>query len=205
MIKKISSQDEKTNYTYTLEDVESDLANMRVAVEKTNSNSDSIKDVFEKVIELRTVGLEGIKANRDIESQIEHLKGWVQDSVAKIDDMQQRLDNIQNTGFEDIKSRIIQSEKSKLNSIEFASKMEGALKHIIKNAKTRDEKIMEIAQKVDLITQAQADGFNPNQFIDIFYDNMTQTKMLSNRVEIMEDKINSIQNAVEKLLSYVEQ
>ena len=40
---------------------------------------------------------------------------------------------------------------------------------------------------------------------DIFYENMTQTKMLSNRVEIIEDKINSIQNAVEKLIGYVEQ
>ncbi len=69
----------------------------------------------------------------------------------------------------------------------------------------QDEKIQELSRKLDLLTQAQAESFNPNQFIDIFYDNMTQTKMLSNRVEIIEDKINSIQGAVEKLISYVEQ
>ena len=55
------------------------------------------------------------------------------------------------------------------------------------------------------MAQAQAESFNPNQFIDIFYENMTQTKMLSNRVEIIEDKINNIQNCIEKLISYVEQ
>ena len=60
-------------------------------------------------------------------------------------------------------------------------------------------------KKIELLTQAQSESFNPNQIIELFYDNMTQTKMLSNRVEIIEDKINAVQNAVEKLISYVEQ
>ena len=119
--------------------------------------------------------------------------------------MRETIDDIRNTGFEDIKTRLLQSEKSKLNSIEFASKVENTLKVLIKNSKVQEEQIQELSKKLDLLTQATAEGFNPNQFIEIFYDNMTQTKMLSNRVEIVEDKINSIQNAVEKLLSYVEQ
>ena len=82
--------------------------------------------------------------------------------------------------------------------------MENALKIMIKNAKMQEEKIAQLASKIDLIAKNQNEGFNPSQFIDIFYENMTQTKMLSNRVEIIEDKINSIQNAVEKLISYVE-
>ncbi|MBR2069753.1 MAG: hypothetical protein IJ877_08340 [Candidatus Gastranaerophilales bacterium] len=205
LIKKISSQDEKSNYSYTLEDVESDIANLRIAVDKSSSNSDEIKNIFEKVIELRTVGLENVKLNRDVETQISHLQGWIKDTVSKIDSMQERIDDLQSTGFEDIKTRLVQSEKSKLNSVEFAGRVENTLKLMIKNSRMQDEKMLELSKKMDLLTQAQAEGFNPNQFIDIFYDNMTQTKMLSNRVEIIEDKINSIQNAVEKLLSYVEQ
>ena len=205
LIKKISSQDDKNNYSYTLEDVESDIANLRVALEKNTTNTDDIKNVFEKVIELRTVGLEGIKTTRDVEAQIGYLQGWLKDTVSKIDEIQDRLDNLQNNGFEDIKSRLVQSEKSKLNSIEFATNVENTLKILIKNSKMQDEKVQELSRKLDLLTQAQAESFNPNQFIDIFYDNMTQTKMLSNRVEIIEDKINSIQGAVEKLISYVEQ
>ena len=205
LIKKISSQDDKNNYSYTLQDVESDIANLRLALDKGSLNNEEVKNVFEKVIELKTIGLENIKSSRDTETQLGYLQGWFKDTVAKIDEMQESLDNIQNNGFEDIKTRLIQSEKSKLNSIEFASRVENTLKLLIKNYRAQDEKINEFGKKLDLLTQAQAEGFNPSQFIDIFYDNMTQTKMLSNRVEIIEDKINSIQTAVEKLISYVEQ
>lgn len=205
LIKKISSQDEKNNYSYTLEDVESDIANLRLALEKTNTSADEIKNVFEKVVELKTVGLEGIKSNRDVESQLGILQGWSKDAVSKIDEMREAIDDIRNNSFEDIKTRLLQSEKSKLNSIEFASKVENILKVLVKNSKTQEDKIQDLSKKLDLLTQATAEGFNPNQFIEIFYDNMTQTKMLSNRVEIIEDKINSVQNTVEKLLSYVEQ
>ena len=112
---------------------------------------------------------------------------------------------MRNIGFEDIKTRLLQSEKSKQNVLEFSAKIENALKHIIKNSQAQDAKIADLTKKVELLVQTQNENFNPAQFIDIFYENMTQTKMLSNRVEIIEDKINSIQNAVEKLISYVEQ
>lgn len=76
---------------------------------------------------------------------------------------------------------------------------------LLKNSKIQDSKIEELNRKIEILAQTQQEGFNPNQFIDIFYENMTQTKMLSNRIEIMEDKINQIQNCVEKLMNYVEQ
>lgn len=204
-IRRIKTIDENSNYSYTLEDVESDLAKIRLAIEKNTANSEEFKNLFEKIIELRTVGLENVKINRDVETELGNLSGWFKDTVIKIDDLADRFDDMKNIGFEDIRTRLLQSEKSKANVIEFNSKIENALKHIIKNSQAQEAKITELTKKVELLTQAQSESFNPNQFIDIFYDNMTQTKMLSNRVEIIEDKINSIQNAVEKLISYVEQ
>ena len=205
LIKKISSQDDKDNYSYTLEDVESDIANVRLALEKSSVNSDEIRNVFEKVVELKTLGLENIKSNRDTETQLGYIQGWFKDVNSKVEQIQESIDDIQNNGFEDIKSRLVQSERSKLNSVEFATRVENTLKYLIKTSKNQDNQIQELSKKIDLLTQNQAESFNPAQFIDIFYENMTQTKMLSNRVEIIEDKINSLQNAIEKLLSYVEQ
>jgi len=205
LIKKISSQDNKNNYSYTLQDVESDIANLRLALEKTNTNTDEIKNVFEKVIELKTVSLENVKSNRDVESQLGHLQGWFKDTVIKIDEMRDTLDNIQNNGFEDIKTRLVQSEKSKLNSLEFATKVENTLKLLIKNSKMQEDKIQELSSKLDLLTQLQTESFNPTDFINTFHDLPANTRTLNNRVEILEEKINNIQNAVEKLLSYVEQ
>ena len=204
-IKKIRTNEDNSNYSYTLEDVESDLAKIRLTIEKNAANNEEFKNLFEKIIELRTVGLEGVKINRDVEAELGHLSGWFKDAVVKIDDLAERFDDMKNIGFEDIKTRLLQSEKSKSNVLEFSAKIENALKHIIKNSQIQDAKITELTKKIELLVQAQNDNFNPAQFIDIFYENMTQTKMLSNRVEIIEDKINSIQSAVEKLISYVEQ
>lgn len=204
-IKKIRTSSTSSNYTYTLEDVESDLAKVKLTVEKSAANNEDFKTLFEKVVELRTVGLENVKINRDIEQELGHLSGWFKDTVNKIDELNDRIDNLQNIGFEDIKTRLYQSERSKANSAEFNSKLENTLKLLAKSSKTQDIKIEELNRKLEVMSQLQSEGFNPSQFIDIFYENMTQTKMLSNRVEIIEDKINSIQNSVEKLISYVEQ
>ena len=204
-IKKIKSSDENSSYTYSLEDVESDLAKIRVAIEKGNHNTDDIKLLYEKVIELRTVGLENVKINRDTETELGNISGWLRDTNNKIDDLSQNVEDVQKNALQEIRSQLIQSEKSKKSAGEFYTRIENALKHIIKTNQSSDSKIAELEKKVELIMQAQNDAFNPSQFIDIFYENMTQTKMLSNRVEIIEDKINSIQNALEKLISYVEQ
>lgn len=204
-INRIRTLEENSSYTYTLEDVESDLAKIRVSIEKNAQNNDDFKSLFEKVIELRTVGLEGVKINRDVEAEIGHLSGWFRDTVEKINDLSERVEDIQKNSFEDIRLHLIQSEKSKNATQEFNLKVENALKYLIKTGKEKDLKINDLSRKVELLTQAQSERFNPAQFIDIFYENVSQTKMLSNRVEIIEDKINSIQNAVDKLLGYVEQ
>ncbi len=204
-IKKIRTSGENSNYSYTLEDIESDLAKIKLTIEKNVANSEDFKNIFEKIIELRTVGLEGVKINRDVETELGNLSGWVKDTVAKVDDLNQRFDDFSNNGFEDIKTRLLQSEKSKAIANEYNAKFENALKHLVKTAQTQDNKITELTKKIEFLTQAQSENFNPTQFIDIFYENMTQTKMLANRVEIIEDKINSIQNAMEKLINYVEQ
>ncbi len=203
-IRNLRTTDENSNYTYTLEDVESDLAKIRLIIEKSTGSTDNFKNLFEKLVELRTVGLENVKINRDVETELGQISSWFKDTVDKLDDMQERLYDIQNTGFEDIKTRLIQSEKSKNATNEFSAKVESALKHLIKNTQMQENKITELTKKLEAMQEVQNDSFNPAQFIDIFYENMTQTKMLTNRVEIMEDKINSIQNAVNKLLSYVE-
>lgn len=204
-IKRIRTTSDNISYSYTLEDIESDLAKIKLNVDKTLSVNDDIRNMIEKMVELRTIALENAKINRDTEAQLGHFTGWLKDATDKIDDINSRLDDVQNIGFEDIRTRLVQSEKSKATLTEFTGKVENALKHIIKSAQARDAKIETLNKKLELMNQAQAESFNPAQFIDIFYENMTQTKMLSNRVEIMEDKINTIQSAVEKLLSYVEQ
>ena len=204
-IKRIRTTDDKSNYSYTLEDIESDLAKIKLSIEKNATNNEEVRNIFEKVVELRTVGLENVKINRDIETEIGNLSGWFKDIAVKVDDVAERIDALEQEGFEDIKTRLVQSEKSKRDVMEFNGKIENALKMLIKNAQNKDIKIAELNKKIELLSQTQNENFNPSQFIDIFYENMTQTKMLSNRVEIIENKMSSIQTVLEKLISYIEQ
>ncbi len=204
-IKRIRTTDDKSNYSYTLEDIESDLAKIKLSIEKNAANNEEVRNIFEKVVELRTVGLENVKINRDIETEIGNLSGWFKDIAVKVDDVAERIDALEQEGFEDIKTRLVQSEKSKRDVMEFNGKIENALKMLIKNAQNKDIKIAELNKKIELLSQTQNENFNPSQFIDIFYENMTQTKMLSNRVEIIENKMSSIQTVLEKLISYIEQ
>jgi len=204
-IKQIRTSNDSSNYTYTLEDIESDLTKIKIAIEKNASSADDFKTIFEKIIEIRTFGLENTKITRDMETEVGNLTGWCQDIATKLDGITDKVDDLQNNGFEDIKTRLVQSEKSKNFTVEFAAKVENALKHLIKNSTSQEAKVTELAKKVEVLSQTQQETFNPSQFIDIFYENMTQTKMLSNRIEILENKINTIQNCVEKLVSYVEQ
>ncbi len=203
-IKKIKSQDDDSGYSYTLEDIESDLAKIRLSIEKSGASNNENTAILEKIAEIRNINVETMKNTRDTEAEIGHLSGWCRDAISKIEDLALNLDELKNTGFEDIKTRLYQSEKSKQAVNEQNIKIENGLKLLIKNARNQDEKIAQLNKKIEILTKSQAEGFNPGQFIDIFYENMTQTKMLSNRVEIIEDKINSIQTTLEKLMSYVE-
>ena len=135
-IKKIKTSDENSNYSYTLEDIESDLTKIKLSVDKSISGNDDFKNLIEKTIELRTVALENVKINRDVEAELGHLAVWFKDAVRKIDELTDKVEDIQNIGFEDIKERLIQSEKSKTHS-EFNIKVENALKHLIKNAQNQ--------------------------------------------------------------------
>ena len=169
------------------------------------TTNETLQNLIEKIVEIRAISAETSKSNRDLETQFGHLTGWFKDATEKIDDINTRLEDMQNIGFQDIKTRIVQSEKSKASISEFNAKAENALKHIIKYHQANEVQMETLNKKLELLGQTQAESFNPSQFIDIFYENMTQTKMLANRIEIIEDKMNNIQNCIEKLLSYVEQ
>ncbi|MBR1617586.1 hypothetical protein IJ670_05475 [bacterium] len=139
-IKRLYSKDENPSYDYNLEDIETDLANIRLSIEKNVATSSSVESLYSKMNELRTVGLENVKISRDTEKELEHVSGWFKDINEKIVEITRKIDDIQNNGFEEIKTRILQSEKSKTASTEHASRVERALNILLNNDKKLKEK-----------------------------------------------------------------
>ena len=66
-------------------------------------------------------------------------------------------------------------------------------------------RLEELDEKISLILQKQSEGFDVKSFIDLFYDNTSQTKSLASRVEGIESKLNSISKNIERIISYIDE
>ena len=58
---------------------------------------------------------------------------------------------------------------------------------------------------MNLILQKQNSEFDPASFIDVTYENMKQTKELTERMDDLETKIDKIQGYMEKIVAYIEE
>lgn len=187
----ITSADD-TNYAYSLQDVESDIAKLRLSIEK-NLKGDNYKEFISRLIELKNINIENNKLNHNIEGQMTHLGGWLKATSQRLETLSQKVENAERMSMEEIKTRLIRSEKS-----HDGAKIEEVSKKQISYLEDLDEKL-------NLIMQKQNNGFDPTSFIDVTYENMQQTKELSSRMDELEVKIDKIQGYMEKIIAYIEE
>ena len=191
-ISKIAGSNNDDSYAYSLQDVESDVAKLRLSVEK-NLRGDNYKDFINRLIELKNINIENNKLNHSLESKMGGLNNWLKSTSQKLDGIAQQVANAHQMSMEEIKARLIRSEKSHDNN-----RFEEANKKQISYLEDLDEKL-------NLVIQKQNDAFNPTSFIDVTYENMRQTKELSERMDNIESKINKIQGYMEKIVAYIEE
>lgn len=136
------------------------------------------------------------------------MTGWLKntntrlDGLARlIDTVSKKIDNNEKNGFDEIKNRLIQSERD----YTAPQKIEEALAAVQKKYKIQEMRLEELDEKISLILQKQSEGFDVKSFIDLFYDNTTQTKSLASRVEGIENKLNSMSKNIERIISYIDE
>ncbi len=191
-ISKIINTNDETNYDYSLQDVESDIAKLRLTIEK-NLKGDNYKEFINRLIELKNINIENNKLNHALEGQMSHLNNWFKSAAQKLEGLSEQIENAEKMNMEEIKTRLIRSEKSP-----DGGKIEEATRRQISYLEDLDEKL-------NVLLQRQQDGFDPNSFIDVTYENMKQTKELASRMDEMEVKIDKIQGYMEKIVAYIEE
>ncbi len=191
-IAKIINSTDDTSYAYSLQDVESDIAKLRLTIEK-NLKGDNYKEFINRLIELKNINIENNKLNHTLEGQMGNLNNWLKSVAQKLEMLSQQVENAEKMSMEEIKTRLIRSEKSSDNG-----KFEEVNKRQISYLEDLDEKL-------NVLLQRQQDGFDPNSFIDVTYENMKQTKELASRMDEMEVKIDKIQGYMEKIVAYIEE
>ena len=191
-ISKIAGSNNDDSYAYSLQDVESDVAKLRLSVEK-NLRGDNYKDFINRLIELKNINIENNKLNHSLENKMGSLNNWLKSTSQKLDGIAEQVASAHQMSMEEIKARLIRSEKS-----HDGNRFEEANKKQISYLEDLDEKL-------NLVIQKQNDAFDPTSFIDVTYENMRQTKELSERMDNIESKINKIQGYMEKIVAYIEE
>ena len=148
------------------------------------------------------------KSNKNIGADFQNIGGWLKNTNSRLENLSnmvgmlsKKMENTEKFNVEEVKSRLVQSER------DYAApqKIEEALNGVYKKYKIQEMRLEELDEKISLLLQKQSEGFDVKSFIDLFYDNTTQTKSLASRVDSIESKLNSISKNIEKIISYIDE
>ena len=177
----INRIEQKADNTYSMADLEADLAKMRLSLEKSSKN---------------------------IGADFQNIGGWLRNTNARLENLSKvmdvvskKIEHTEKLGLEGITSKLVQSEKD----YGAPQRVEEALAGVQKKYKIQEMRLEELDEKISLILQKQSEGFDVKSFIDLFYDNTSQTKSLASRVEGIESKLNSISKNIERIISYIDE
>ncbi|MCD8024497.1 MAG: hypothetical protein LUE64_03075, partial [Candidatus Gastranaerophilales bacterium] len=180
---------------YTLADVESDIAKIRLGIEKSNKLS-NFKEFASRLIELKNINLENAKISRVIGADIMRFDSWLKNTTAKIELLANKIDKSEKIKMEDLKSRIMLNEKNQA----MPQKLEEAVMSIYKKYRIQETKIDDLANKIEGMKD-QSNSFDFKEFIDLVYDNTQKTQNLMSRIDGMEDKMDLIQAKIDHIIS----
>ncbi len=205
-LQKKDASSNSSNYSHSLSgDVSDKLNAILNQIEKKAEGSYSMGDLEADLAKLR-LSLE--KSNKNIGADFQNIGGWLKNTNSRLDGLarlidavSKKIDNNEKSGIDEIKTRLIQSER------DYAApqKIEEALAAVQKKYKIQEMRLEELDEKISLILQKQSEGFDVKSFIDLFYDNTTQTKSLASRVEGIENKLNSMSKNIERIISYIDE
>lgn len=195
-VKNEDDNADETGNAYTLADVESDIAKIRLGIEKNNKLT-NFKEFASRLVELKNINLENAKISRVIGADIMRFDGWLKNTTAKIDLLASKIEKSEKIKMEDLKSRLIQSEKNQA----MPQKLEEAVMSIYKKYRVQETKIEDMINKVDALFQKQTDTFDVKEFIDLFYDNTKKQESLISRIDAIEDKMDYMQAKIDHIIS----
>ena len=193
---KNEETEEGENKGYTLADVESDIAKIRLGLEKNNKLT-NFKEFAARLVELKNINLENAKISRVIGSDIMRFDSWLKNATAKIDLLAAKIEKSEKIKMEDLKTRLIQSEKNQA----MPQKVEEAIMTIYKKYRVQETKIEDMINKMEAFTQKQSDTFDIKEFIDLFYDNTKKQDNLISRMDSIEDKMDYMQAKIDHIIS----
>ena len=181
---------------YTMADIESDIAKIRLGLEKNNKLT-NFKEFASRLVELKNINLENAKISRVIGADIMRFDGWLKNTTAKIEVLAAKIDKSEKIKMEDLKSRLIQTEKNQ----SMPQKLEEAIMSIYKKYRSQETKIDDLINKIENLNQKQTDHFDVREFIDVIYDTTKKQENLISRMDNIEDKMDLIQAKIDHIIS----
>ncbi len=204
-LKKIYSQlnEIKANsgdgsYDYTLKDVESDIAKLRLVLEK-GGNSEVVKNLSA----LKSVISDNMKINQNVDQQLSYVNNWLRAAAKTMEILAHKVDKAEKIAQEEIKARLLQTEQNRGGLSQ--DKLDGITANLVKKYKIQEMRLDNIDEKITSLLQKHGEEPDMKAFIDVFYESISQTKSLTTRVENIENQLASLQKNMEKIISYIEE
>lgn len=195
---KLTEMNEDTNEgepQYSIKDVEGDLAKIRLALEKTNKLT-NFKEFASRLVELKNINLENAKISRVIGADIMRFDGWLKNTTAKIELLAAKIEKSEKIKMEDLKTRLIQSEKNQA----MPQKIEEVVMSIYKRYRSQETKIDDLSHKIESLSDKQSETFDVKEFIDLFYDTTKKQENIMSRMDSIEDKMDLIQAKIDHII-----
>ena len=189
----------ETQASYTIKDIESDFAKVRLALEKTNKLT-NFKEFAARLVELKNINLENAKISRIIGNDIMKFDGWLKNTTAKIELLAAKIEKSEKIKMEDLKTRLMQSDKNQA----MPQKLEEVLTGIYKKYRLQETKMDDLTNKLENLSNKQSDSFDAKEFIEILYDTTKKQENIMSRMDSVEDKMDLIQAKLDHIISFIQ-
>ncbi len=197
-LNEIKANSGEGSYDYTLKDVESDIAKLRLVLEKGGSS-----EVIKSLSTLKSIISDNMKINQNVDQQLSYVNNWLRAAAKTMEILAHKVDKAEKISQEEIKARLLQAEQSRSGLSQ--EKLDGITANLVKKYKIQEMRLDNIDEKITSLLQKRGEEPDMKAFIDVFYESISQTKSLTTRVENIENQLTNLQKNMEKIISYIEE
>ena len=182
---KLQKIQDKENYG--LSEVEDDIRNIKIAVDRTNSI-----DMIKNLTAVKTLTSDNIKLNQHVEQQLSYVNNWLRGAAKAMEILAHKVDKVEKitAGNEGLS---IDTEKFDNVAVNLAQKY-----------KIQEMRLDDIGEKINALIQKQGEDIDMTSFIKVFHESVKQTNALASRIDSIENRMNSLQKSLERIVAFIE-
>jgi len=141
---------------------------------------------------VKTLTSDNIKLNQHVEQQLSYVNNWLRGAAKAMEILAHKVDKVEKitAGNEGLS---IDTEKFDNVAVNLAQKY-----------KIQEMRLDDIGEKINALIQKQGEDIDMTSFIKVFHESVKQTNALASRIDSIENRMNSLQKSLERIVAFIE-